>query len=163
MIAGRQEGLPAHIEDLTARSRHDEKEIFHLQAAIEASMQHLLVGLKECVEVLLFLVQSFKLEQHAVSIQTACRYSCRLDIKHWHVKRQTPAGPWHVCVHAFHPQNEFSLCPMFSLSCRHQCSQWPKLGDRHAKPFLYRFILDISTWQLISTFMSVSVQQMRCH
>lgn len=82
---GREQELPAHIEDMAARCRQDETEVHHLELEIEASMQQLCAGLKECVEVLVFLMQKFKLDQHAVSLRhpfqcNVCKFAVEVDL-----------------------------------------------------------------------------------
>lgn len=69
LCIGREQELPAHIEDMAAQCRRDETEIHQMGLEIEASIQQLCTGLKECVEVLVFLMQKFKLDQHAVSLR----------------------------------------------------------------------------------------------
>ena len=66
---GREEELPAHIKDMAAQCRQDEAEAQRLELETETSLQHLCAGLKECVDVLVILMQKFKLDQHAVSLQ----------------------------------------------------------------------------------------------
>lgn len=66
---GREEELPMHIQNMATQCRQHESEVQHLQLEMEASLQHLCSGLKQCVNVLVFLMQNFKLNQHAVSSQ----------------------------------------------------------------------------------------------
>ncbi|KAK9842793.1 hypothetical protein WJX74_002497 [Apatococcus lobatus] len=71
---GKEEELPAHIKEMTAKSRQDESQIRDLETKIEAAMKQLLDGLKDCTEVLIFLMLSFKLDQHTEHARIRATY-----------------------------------------------------------------------------------------